>query len=338
MYKRFYKLQQSPFRLTPDPYFLYMTAQHREALSGLIYSVCTRPGLTLLVGEVGTGKTMLLYTLMKLLKNRQFSTVLCTNPSLTPREFYDFLLAELGVDCPSPLKSRQLMALQQTLLKNRAQGRPTLLIVDEAQRLSPELLEEIRLLLNLETPREKLLEIIVSGQPELWEILRRPEFRQLKQRISYSCKLKPLNMDELREYLHHRLTRAGLRKQTLFPEATIHAIYEYTQGIPRLVNTLCDNSLQIGFVLKFPRISVSIIKEAAADLDLRPTRPVPSLSGADEELVPVGVASSSRNSLLATGNSGQDHKPASALRIPLESYAARQKSLGFFAGLVNRLR
>ena len=281
---------------------------------------------------------MLVYTLMELVEKRQISTALCTNPSLTQREFFDFLLTELGVDCPSPLKSRQLMALQQKLLQNRAKGQPSLLIVDEAQRLSPELLEEIRLLLNLETPREKLLEIIAAGQPELWEILRRPEFRQLKQRVSYSCKLKPLSMDELRKYLHHRLARAGLRKQTLFPEATIHAIYEYTQGIPRLVNTLCDNSLQIGFVLKSGCISVSIIEEAAADLDLRPRHPLPSLSGDDEELVPEGVASSSRDSLLATGNSVQDNKPASALQIPMESYVVRQKSLGFFAGLVGRLR
>lgn len=167
MYKKFYNLRQYPFSLTPDPQFLCMTVQHREALSGLIYGVCTRPGLTVLVGEAGTGKTTLLYTLMALLAKQKYPIVLCNNPTFTRNEFYDFLLAKLGIQCESTLKSRQLIALQDTLLRTRAAGRPAVLIVDEAQRLSAELLEEVRLLLNLETPREKLLQIIMSGQPEL---------------------------------------------------------------------------------------------------------------------------------------------------------------------------
>src|SRR5439155_18290446 len=148
------------------------------------YSVCPRPGLTVLMGEAGTGKTTLLYMLLDLLEKRQFVRAMFTNPTLTREEFYDLLLVKLGVDCSSSLKSRQLMALQESLTRQSADGRPSILIVDEAQRLSLELLEEIRLLLNLETPSAKLLQIIVAGQPELAEILRRPELRQLKQRIS----------------------------------------------------------------------------------------------------------------------------------------------------------
>ena len=217
MYRGFYNLEKDPFRLSPDPAFMCMTAQHREALAGLVYSTCTHPGLTVLVGEAGTGKTTLLYSLLGLLEKRRFISVLCTNPTLTREEFYDFLMIKFGVDCGSSLKSRQLVALHEKLLRNRAEGRPSLLIVDEAQRLPTELLEEIRLLLNLETPREKLLEIIVSGQPELSEILARSELRQLKQRVSCICKLNALSLAELQEYLHHRLTLAGLPSPNLIP-------------------------------------------------------------------------------------------------------------------------
>src|SRR5262245_41707072 len=175
MYLGFYNLKAFPFRLSSDPSFMCMTPQHREALSGLIYSVQTQPGLTVLVGEAGTGKTTLLYSLLQLLERRRFVTAICTNPTLTREEFYDFLMVKFGVECQSTLKSRQLTAFQEVLSRNRADGKPSLLIVDEAQRLPMELLEEIRLLLNIETPREKLLEIIVSGQPELGDILARPE-------------------------------------------------------------------------------------------------------------------------------------------------------------------
>src|SRR5436190_23176847 len=149
MYQSFYNLKENPFRLTPDPAFMCMTAQHQEALSGLIYSVCTRPGLTVLLGEAGTGKTTLIHSLVGLLENRRFTTVLCTNPTLTREEFYDFLMIKFGVECGSSLKSRQLNALEETLRRTHANGRPSVLIVDEGQRLSHELLEEIRLLLNI---------------------------------------------------------------------------------------------------------------------------------------------------------------------------------------------
>src|SRR5690242_9703073 len=187
-----------PFRLTSDPAFMYMTGSHREALAGLVYSACTRPGLMVLTGEAGTGKTTLLYSLLGLLEKRRFVTALCTNPVLTREELFDFLMEKFAVNCTSTSKSRQLSALQQTLLRTRGEGKPSVLIVDEAQRLSHELLEEIRLLLNLETPNEKLLQIMIAGQPELTDILAQPQLRQFKQRMSCHCKLAPLTLDEVK--------------------------------------------------------------------------------------------------------------------------------------------
>jgi general secretion pathway protein A len=269
LYQGFYKLTDNPFRLTPDPAYLSMTAQHREALSGLVYSVCTRRGLTVLIGEPGTGKTTLLYTLIDLLEKRRCVTAMCNNPTLTREEFYDFLLIKLGVESSSSLKSRQVISLHEKLLQYRAEGRSPVLVIDEAQRLPIELLEEVRLLMNVETPREKLLQIIMAGQQEFEDVLRRPELRQLKQRVSCVCKLAPLSVEDVREYLQHRLIRAGLAQQELFSDHVIPLIYEYTEGIPRLVNSLCDSALQTAFALRSRQITAGIIREAAKDLDLR---------------------------------------------------------------------
>lgn len=340
MYQGFYGLKENPFRLSPDPSFMCMTDQHQEALSGLIYSVCTRPGLTVLVGEAGTGKTTLLYTLLGLLEKRGFITAMCTNPTLTRQEFYDLVVMKFGVECASLLKSRQLTALEERLRRNRADGRPSVLIIDEAQRLSTELLEEVRLLLNLETPREKLLEIIVAGQPELTEILRRPELRQLKQRVSCVCRLKPLSLEELKEYLHHRVTRAGLTTQSLFSEQVTQLIFEYTDGIPRLVNSLCDSALQTGFALRSTEVTRAILEEAAKDLDLLRTAPTLVETHRPAEVTPVSPVAPDAPLIPAIANgatysAGNGHAPSPA-RMPLENYQARQKSLSFFANLMER--
>jgi len=341
LYQGFYNLKENPFRLTPDPAFMCMTAQHQEALSGLIYSVCTRPGLAVLMGEAGTGKTTLLYSLLSLLEKRRFVTALCTNPMLTREEFYDILMIKFGVACGSSLKSRQLIALEERIRQCRSEGRPAVLIVDEAQRLSLELLEEIRLLLNMETASEKLLQIIVAGQPELGEILRRAELRQLKQRVSCICKLQPLTLDELKEYLHHRLTRAGLPTQSLFPEETIELIYVYTQGIPRLINSLCDSALQTGFALQSSRITASIIEEAARDLELvreverEEAPPINQLARVAASTVGGAVPAKPLPASAALNGKNGNHA-APEIRIPLDSYATRQKSLGFFGSLMER--
>lgn len=339
MYQQFYQLKENAFRLNPDPGFLCMMHQHREALAGLVYSVCTRPGLSVLVGEAGTGKTTLLYALLNILAKRRFVTAMCNNPTLTRAEFYDSLVSKFGIEVSSGLKSRQLLALQEAFLRNRTDGRPSLLIVDEAQRLSPELLEEIRLLLNMETPREKLLEIIIAGQPELLDVLRRPEMKQLKQRVSTLCKLHPLTVEELKEYIKFRLTQAGLPEQRLFPESTIELIYHYTQGIPRLVNSLCDGALRSGFALQSTRITPSIVDEAAKDLDLSILR---SQTGMDEFDADAGlIASSAEESQAAplpaiVGDGRRNgHREAGPV-LAEKTFEQRQRSLGFFANLIDR--
>ena len=344
MYQGFYNLKENPLRLTPDPGYMCMTEQHQEALSGLIYSVCTRPGLTVLVGEAGTGKTTLLYSLLNLLEKRRFVSVLCTNPTLSREEFYDFLIMKFGVDCPSSLKSRRLEALEEKLRRNRTEGRPSVLIVDEAQRLPAELLEEIRLLLNMETLHEKLLQIIISGQPELTEILRHPELRQLKQRVSCVCKLKPLSLDELREYLQYRFSLAGLPCQTLFGEPVMELIYTYTHGIPRLINSLCDAALQIGFAAQSPIITEAHLKEAAADLDLIPftNESVASTNGhVAAATAATAVAPSLVAVPVASNGKSPDHKETvpGVERVPLDGYSRRQRSsLGLFASFMDHWR
>ena len=332
MYEEFYKLKQHPFRLSPDPAFVCMTEQHREALSGLVYSVCTRPGLSVLIGEAGTGKTTLLYTLLGLLERRQYLTAICTNPTLSREEFFDFLLLKFGVNCGSTSKTRQLVSLEETLKRNRAQGRPAVLIVDEAQRLPAELLEEIRLLLNLETPQEKLLEIVLAGQPELGETLHRPELRQFKQRVGCVCTLKPLNPEEIGEYIGHRLMQAG-RTEPLFSEDALETIYAYSAGIPRLINTLADTALRTGFALQSESITPFIVSEAANELELPCATMPDELHGQTNEIV-ASLDAKLRERVLSEAPAGRTL--ISERSVPLESYANRQKSLSFFAHWVGR--
>jgi general secretion pathway protein A len=334
VFHQFYRLNDDPFRLTADPSYVFMTVQHREALAGLIHSACTRAGLSILVGEAGTGKTTIIYTLLGLLEKRRFITAICTNPTLTRQEFYDLLLLKLGVECDSVLKSRQLLALQEHLVRNRNQGRPCALIVDEAHRIPVELLEEIRLLLNLETPREKLLEIILVGQPELSDVLAQPEMRQLKQRVSCICKLAPLGSQDVREYIQHRLAKAGLPDQRVFSDPVMQRIYDYTGGIPRVVNTLCTAALQTGFALQSSEITAGILEEAAQDLDLLPGK---TTSTAAATLVPVSSMAANGSG----GNSGPSNGHSARYdqdRVPLENYASRQRSLKFFSSLMEKWR
>lgn len=268
MYESFYQLKEKPFNLTPDPKFIYFTEKHCEALANLVYGIRERKGFLVLSGEVGTGKTTLVHALLDTLDRTGVLSAFIFNPILTSSEFFEFLLADLNLKADARSKSQCLIKLNALLLERYRSGQMTVLIVDEAQNLSPELLEEIRLLTNLETSTEKLLQIVLAGQPELSLKLNSPDLRQLKQRISLRCHLEPLALQEVREYVRTRLEIAGLPNQQIFPDACLAEIHRRTGGIPRLINTLCDNAMITGYACDRKVITLEILDEVADDLEI----------------------------------------------------------------------
>src|SRR5216683_5147543 len=284
MYTAFYELKEEPFRLTPDPRFLHLAEPHRAVLATLLEGVLLRKGFVVVTGPIGTGKTTLLHAAMQILMDRapsktSLASAFFVNPTLSRDEFFEALLEEFEVSCSSGSKPQRLLALHQMLLDTQKQGGTAILLIDEAHLLSPELLEEIRLLNNTETYREKLLQIVLCGQPELWSLLRRPDMRALQQRISSRGQLRALSVAETRAYIAERLHAAGLRAASPFPHATLEAIHQYAEGIPRLINLLCDRCLTIGFENQARQIGVAIVQEAAFDLEL-------SLTPQNEEVEP----------------------------------------------------
>ena len=281
MYNEFYGLKDIPFSLTPDPRFLYFTASHREVMANLHYGIQHGKGLIVATGEVGTGKTTMLRAMLARL-DRSVLTSYIFNPGLDVPEFYHYIAASFGIADYSS-KSDLLMKLGRLLMTRHARGLRSVLIVDEAQGLSKELLEEIRLLLNFETYTEKQIQIILAGQPELRRVLNDPSLRQLKQRISLRCEIKPLRADEVGVYIRARLKTAGATRLDIFPPESVALIYRASEGVPRLINNICDNALLNGFATGAQHISPKIISEVIDDLDL--VRP--SLE-ADEQETMVG--------------------------------------------------
>jgi general secretion pathway protein A len=268
MYEAFYNLKERPFNLTPDPKFIYFTEKHCEGLANLVYGIRERKGFLVLSGEVGTGKTTLINALLDTFERTGVLSAFIFNPILTTSEFFEYLLADFNLKCEARSKAQVLIALNSLLLERYRLGRITVLIVDEAQNLSSEILEEVRLLTNLETANEKLLQIILVGQPELSLKLNSPELRQLKQRISLRCTLDPLTLSETSEYVRTRLEIAGLPNQEIFPDSAIAEIHRCASGIPRLINVICDNALLTGYACDTKQVSVEIIKEVSEDLEL----------------------------------------------------------------------
>ena len=267
MYEQFYGLKQKPFDITPDPRFLYMSEQHREAYAHLTYALNESKGFTVITGEVGTGKTTLIQMLLSRLDGHT-RTAHLFNPKLSTRDFLKYICHDLGLKTEGlTTKGELLTLLHNFLLECYARKERVILIIDEAQTLSPKLLEEVRLLTNLETPKSKLLQVILMGQPELDKILADQRFRQLKQRISVRYYLKPLNRKETKEYIEKRLKVAGARDCNLFEDSAIREIYRRSKGIPRLINVLCDNALVTGFVEEKPIIDKGIIREVAKDME-----------------------------------------------------------------------
>lgn len=269
MYEQFFGLNQNPFMLVPDPRFLYLTPQHREALTGLAYSVSRRKGFAVVTGDAGTGKTTLLRTLLQSFGDEicQFSMVV--NPTLTRAEFLEMILLDFGLKDLAAGKARQLVQLGDFLRERFNSGMIAAILVDEAHKLSPELLEEIRLLTNFEGSEGKLLQIVLAGQNELDGVLDAPELRQLKQRIACRLKVCPLRPPQLLSYLQFRWTQAGGRSELPFGEDAIDYLGLFSGGIPRVVNAICDNALLIAFVERSNEVRPEHVVEAAKDLALR---------------------------------------------------------------------
>ncbi len=268
MYKAFYRLQRNPFEITPDPSFLFPTTRHNEALATLYYGVTAHRGFVVLTGEVGTGKTLLLRSLLGLLQRRDTAFALIFNPSLSPLEFMRYIAGDLGLPTAGKAKDELIHVLNEFLLQRYQQGLTTLLVVDEAHHLSPEVLEEIRLLTNLETSQQKLLQIVLAGQPELDQKLDSYDLRQLKQRVALRCHLDCLSLKETGEYMRKRLTIAGANGEPIFEEAAIAVVHRYSKGIPRLVNTVCQNALLAGYAKQEATITAEIIEDVARELRL----------------------------------------------------------------------
>jgi len=271
MYKAFFHLTRNPFDLTPDPTCFVSTRRHNEALAALYYGVRWHKGFIVVTGEVGTGKTLLLRCLLRLLRaSKDVSYAYLFNSRLAPTEFLQYIVSDFGLPSSGKNKGELLLDLGQFLIARGSKKLTTVLIIDEAHHLSEEILEEVRLLSNLETTDEKLLQIVLVGQPELDEKLDSIELRQLKQRIALRAALGPLDAEETREYIERRLQIAGAdpRRSPIFPIETIAAIFRHSRGLPRLINSISENALIAAYARHIPTVSPEIIEDVAREFRL----------------------------------------------------------------------
>ena len=267
MYRSFFHLKTSPFGTSPDPRFLYMMPHTREALACLEYGISARKGFTVLTGEVGTGKTTLLRRALASFQGRRVATSFVFNPRLEVLDFLEFVLTDFGIVPTSRTKSGMLLQFNRWLIERFRMEETCVVVVDEAQNLSWDLLEEIRLLTNLETSSEKLLQIVLSGQPELEEKLRHPSVRQLRQRVSLWCRTQSLSDAQTHAYVAERLRIAGAAQPIFTPEALEH-VHRYSRGIPRIINLLCEHALILAFVEQTPEVGAEVIDSVAVELEL----------------------------------------------------------------------
>jgi general secretion pathway protein A len=267
MYKSFFKLQSSPFGTSPDPRFLYMMPHTREALACLEYGISARKGFTVLTGEVGTGKTTLLRRALSSFSGRRVSTAFVFNPRLDVLDFLEFVMSDFGIVPATRTKSGMLLQLNRWLIERFRMEETCVVVVDEAQNLSWDLLEEIRLLTNLETSSEKLLQIVLSGQPELEEKLRHPSVRQLRQRVSLWCRTQALTESQTHAYVAERLRIAGATTP-LFSLEALDLVHRYSRGIPRIINLLCEHSLIVAYVEQVQQVTMEMVGGVAAELEL----------------------------------------------------------------------
>jgi len=268
MYKQFFGLRANPFNVNPDPRYLFLTRHTEEALACLTYGIQSRKGFVLLTGEVGTGKTTLINKLLEWLRLQQVATAFIFNSRLNAPQFLDYMMTDFGIPCDSKAKSQILLRLYNWLLDRYRAGETAVLIVDEAQNLTDEVLEEIRMLTNLETFTEKLLQIVLVGQPELEHRLKQPHLRQLRQRLTLRARTHSLTLEETQAYIGQRLRIAGANGQSIFDAESMRAIHRYSNGIPRVVNLLCEHCLVSAFVDQKKQVTTELVDGVARDFDL----------------------------------------------------------------------
>jgi general secretion pathway protein A len=273
MYKDFYGLKANPFNVNPDPRYLFLTPHTEEALACLTYGIQSRKGFVLLTGEVGTGKTTLINKFLEWLRSQRATTAFVFNSRMDVPQFLDYMMADFGISCDSESKSQVVLRLYNWLLERYRAGETAVLIVDEAQNLSDEVLEEIRLLTNLETATEKLLQVVLVGQPELEQKLKQPQLRQLRQRLTLRAKTHALTLDETRAYVQQRLHIAGAEQEIFRPES-LDAVFRHSAGIPRIINLICEHCLVSAFVDQQKLIGPEIVNAVAHDLELDNTSAV----------------------------------------------------------------
>jgi general secretion pathway protein A len=266
MYEAFFNLRTKPFELVPNPEFIYLSKTHKKALHYLNYGITEKAGFVLLTGEVGSGKTTLITDLIKRLR-QDVTLAKVFNTKVNSEQLLALINDDFGLDVKGRDKVSLLRELNDFLIAQHAEGRHVVLIIDEAQNLTPDLLEEIRMLSNLETDTAKFVQIVLVGQPELREILSLPELRQLRQRISVNCHINPLTRDETSAYILHRLEVAGNREAVAFGAESMEAIYRYSRGVPRLVNIICDFILLTAYIEETRTIDAGMVHDIAKDLD-----------------------------------------------------------------------
>ena len=280
MYKSFFELKENPFNVNPNPRYLFLTKEIEEALTGLMYGIHTRKGFITLTGEVGTGKTTLVNRLLDWLHHQRTRTAFLFNSRINSAQLFDFILAEFEIHCDSHSKSQQLLKLNEWLLDRYRAGETVVLVVDEAQNLTFPVLEEVRLLTNLETSTDKLLQIVLSGQPELEEKLRLPQLRQLRQRIMLRCTTSPLSKEQTHKYILERLRIAGAAGRPIFGPQAMDTVHLYSLGIPRVINLLCEHALVNAFVEQQRPIQPKIVEDVAREFQLDEVEPTAPAGGA----------------------------------------------------------
>ena len=268
MYKDFFGLQRLPFNLTPDPSFLYLPTKHREALAGLTYAALERKGFVVLTGDAGTGKTTLINSVLSRLPADRIESSIILNPTLTASEFLESVLLDFDITDVPASKAQRLWKLQEFLARTHNQNRYALLVIDEAHKLSLEVLEEIRLLGNFEGPAEKFLQILLLGQSELDHVLNRHDLRQLKQRIALRLYIDPFTAVETQQYIRFRWAKAGGHDTPPFTSDAVAGIIQWSQGIPRLINSICDSALLMAYGDESALVNLDYVRDAAVNLAL----------------------------------------------------------------------